>query len=113
MGTPPMNVLKLDGGRISGTDHIITLDPGPATQCGLRPEALRLAERGLPARVLNAEYLGADTVVACAVGSGRVLARLPGKVDLAEGSAIHLDYNPIDVHLFDAESGRRISAQLQ
>ena len=110
IGTPPMNLLKLNGQTVSGTDHAIPQDPGAATQCGIRPEALRLAESGLPARVLSAEYLGADTVVACAVGDGRVLARLPGKIDLAEGRAIHLGYDPIDVHLFSAESGHRVSA---
>ena len=30
---------------------------------GVRPESVRLAEKGLPARVIAAEYLGADTQV--------------------------------------------------
>ncbi len=103
IGTPPMNLLVLDGGRIRGTDFVV---PGAAGLLGIRPEALRIGEAGLPARVISAEYLGADTVVACMVGEGRVLVRLPGKVDLASGAYIHLAHDRVDLHLFDATSGQ-------
>ena len=58
--------------------------------------------------MIVAEYLGADTVVACSVGAGRVLARLPGKVDLAKGAAIHLAYESDAIHLFDAVNGQAV-----
>jgi sn-glycerol 3-phosphate transport system ATP-binding protein len=103
IGTPPMNLLTLDGNRVRGTDFVV---PGAGGTLGVRPEALRLGETGLPAQVISAEYLGADTVVACMVGEGRVLARLPGKVDLAAGAHIHLSHDRADLHLFDATSGR-------
>ena len=54
---------------------------------GIRPEDLRLADAGIPAVVKHAEYLGADTVLACAAGEATVLARLPGHVVLADGRA--------------------------
>ena len=44
---------------------------------GIRPESIRLAEHGIPALVGHAEYLGADTVLACSVGDVTMLARLP------------------------------------
>ena len=106
IGTPPMNLLPVEGGVVRGTAIAVPLGAG---LLGLRPEALRIADSGLPATVINAEYLGADTVVACSVGAGRVLARLPGKIDLAEGAAIHLAYETQAVHFFDAANGRAVA----
>ena len=105
IGTPPMNLLPVDAGVLRGTDIAVPIGAG---LFGLRPEALRIAESGLPATVISAEYLGADTVVACSVGAGRVLARLPGKVDLAKGAAIHLAYESDAIHLFDAVNGQAV-----
>ena len=59
----------------------------------------------------HAEYLGADTVVACAVGDVTLLARVPGRVVLADGAAVCLATDE-PVHLFDAASGRRIERAL-
>ena len=69
---------------------------------------LRLAESGIAARVTHAEYLGADTVVACVAGEGRLLARLPGRVALPDGAPVHFTADPADLHLFHAETGARI-----
>jgi sn-glycerol 3-phosphate transport system ATP-binding protein len=81
-----------------------------ALLAGIRPEALRLADAGIPASVLHAEYLGADTVVACKVGTeAKLLARLPGRVALPDGALVHFDFDRTDLHLFDAQSGHRIS----
>jgi ABC-type sugar transport system ATPase subunit len=80
-------------------------------EAGIRPEALRLAATGLPARVTHAEYLGADTILACEAGDGvRLLARLPGRTTLAPGALVHLAADPADIHLFDAATGRRLAA---
>ncbi len=91
IGTPPMNLIA-DG----------------ATVLGIRPEALSLAETGLPARVVSAEYLGADTVLSCDVRGQPVLARLPGRVRAAAGASVHLAYDDTATHRFDAATGRRI-----
>ena len=74
---------------------------------GIRPESSALAEHGIPARVRHAEYLGADTVVACTVGDVPLLARLPGRVVLADGTPVCLATDE-PIHMFDAASGRRI-----
>jgi len=108
IGTPPMNLLRLDNaGVIAGT----TLGPArPGLIAGIRPEGLRLADTGIPAVVTHAEYLGADTVIACTVGDGeRLLARLPGRVTPPDGAAVNFQFDPTELHLFDAASGRRIS----
>jgi sn-glycerol 3-phosphate transport system ATP-binding protein len=116
IGTPPMNLLPLvpgAGGMVArGTDGP-ALVPSVAAEAlaGIRPEALRLAEAGIPATVLHAEYLGADTVAACTVGDGiRLLARLPGRAAIADGTTVHFAADPADFHLFDAASGRRLQS---
>jgi sn-glycerol 3-phosphate transport system ATP-binding protein len=115
IGTPPMNILSLDEtGAASGTDGPVLVAPnGRALLAGIRPEALRLSDHGLPGRVTHAEYMGADTVLACAVGDATVLARLPGRVVLPDGSQVHLASDHDDLHVFDAASGRRVDMALQ
>ncbi|CAH2600589.1 sn-glycerol-3-phosphate import ATP-binding protein UgpC [Rhodovastum atsumiense] len=114
IGTPPMNLLPLvpaaGGMVVRGTDGPVLVPPHPAAaQAGIRPEALRLAGQGLPATVLHAEYLGADTVLACLAGDGvRLLARLPGRTVLPDGAGVRLAIDPADIHLFDA-AGQRIA----
>jgi sn-glycerol 3-phosphate transport system ATP-binding protein len=118
IGAPPMNLLPLErsgGGMvISGTDGPVLCDR-LETPCvgGLRPEALMLADAGIAARVVVAEYFGAETVLSCAVGAAdlRLLARLPGRVDAAPGSQVFLRFDPDAVHVFDAVNGWRVQRQ--
>ena len=114
IGTPPMNLLPLQPGAgglvVRGTDLRVA-PSGDAATAGLRPEALRLGgpgglAGGLAGRVRHAEFLGADTVLDCAVGEARVLARLPGRVVLPPDSAVHLAFDPADLHLFGRDGGR-------
>ena len=113
IGTPPMNLFPLGAdGRLAG---IAIAPPRPAaTLAGIRPESLRLAPSGLPAQVTHAEYLGADTILACRAGFASqagdhpFLARLPGRTDIAPGQRVHFAYDAADVHLFDAASGTRL-----
>jgi sn-glycerol 3-phosphate transport system ATP-binding protein len=111
IGTPPMNLFPLekrDAGMIlRGTDGPILAPPAAGELLGgIRPESLRLAERGIPALVRHAEYLGADTVLACAVGDVTLLARLPGRVVPADGTSVHLATDE-PLHMFDAATGHR------
>ena len=76
---------------------------------GLRPEHIRLVEGGgVPGRVSNAEYHGADTILSVQVGEESLLARVPGRVGLAEGAAVRLGWKPEDMHVFDAAAGKRL-----
>ncbi|MDO5693378.1 MAG: ABC transporter ATP-binding protein [Pseudomonadota bacterium] len=106
IGTPPMNLVRLDAGRIAGSD-IATGLPPHAAQLGLRPEAIALADTGLPATVTGTEYLGADAVLACQVGGQPVAVRTPGALALAPGQPVHLAITAEDMHAFDAD-GRRL-----
>jgi len=107
-----MNLFPLErrgaGMVVKGTESPVL---AAASDCallgGVRPESLRLHERGMDARVEYAEYLGADTVVACKVGDVPMMVRLPGRVTLEPGSVVRLGTSE-PLHLFDAASGHRV-----
>ena len=111
IGTPPMNILALKE-TASGT--AITDEAPPVLpraiaglQLGIRPEDIRVGTAGIPARLVNVEYLGADSILTCAIGNQSITARVPGKAALAAGSLVHLDWQPEAMHFFDAASGKR------
>jgi sn-glycerol 3-phosphate transport system ATP-binding protein len=56
----------------------------------------------------------ADTVLACTRGDRQsLLARLPGRVDLGDGAKVRFAFDPADLHLFDAGTGRRLHFSLE
>jgi sn-glycerol 3-phosphate transport system ATP-binding protein len=95
IGTPPMNVLELEN--------------APAgLLVGVRPEDVMLTGGpGIAARVATAEYLGADSILSCAVGDRTIAVRVPGRVELPAGAPVTLTWKPEAAHLFDARSGTR------
>ncbi len=104
IGTPPMNLLQLDGGRIAGSEAAGGVQ---AAQLGLRPENIQLGDEGVAATVQGSEYLGADLVLRCAIGNQQLLVRADGQTDIAPGQPIFLRWSPGDAHAFDGD-GRRI-----
>jgi sn-glycerol 3-phosphate transport system ATP-binding protein len=112
IGTPPMNVLALSGSGgavIAGSEGPQVLSgAGEGLLLGVRPEHVRLSDSfGVPASVLAAEYLGADTVVTCGIGSETIAARLDGRVPLQAGGVVRLAWPAEAIHLFDRATGRR------
>ena len=113
IGTPPMNTLALADGAggavVRGTEGpALMRHPGDRLALGIRPEVVVLAsERGLQGRVDSIEFLGADSLVACVLGSERLVARVPGRAVAAAGDAVRLSWRAEDVHLFDAATGAR------
>jgi len=116
IGTPPMNLFPLerrDSGMVMrGTGGPIFAPPSEGDLLGgIRPETLTLGEQGIPAVVSHAEYLGADTVLSCMAAGVNLLARLPGRVVLANGTPVRLATGE-PIHVFDAASGRRIETSM-
>jgi len=113
IGTPPMNILPLaptsDGLAIDGTAGpvLAPLQDAPPLNLGVRPEHIRLAERGIPARVDSVEYFGADTIVAARIGAAPLLVRVPGQLSLQPGHAVHLQWDAAQQAFFDRDSGMR------
>ncbi len=104
IGTPPMNLVALEGGCIAGSAVAAGL---AAATLGVRPEAIRLDDgAGVPAVVRSVEYLGADLVLRCAIGSQTLLVRADGRQAARSGDAVRLHWQAHDAHGFDAAGAR-------
>jgi sn-glycerol 3-phosphate transport system ATP-binding protein len=115
IGTPPMNVLRLadgaGGATIRGTDAPrLFACAGEHRLLGLRPEDIRISDTGVPAHLVDGEYLGADTILTCTVGDETIAVRAPGRVSIEPGAKIRLDWDAASMHVFDATTGRRLDA---
>jgi sn-glycerol 3-phosphate transport system ATP-binding protein len=113
IGTPPMNILPLTA---SASGLVIDGSQGPAiaaltgseeVQLGVRPEHIRLVDRGIPAVIDNIEYFGADTIVGARIGDAPLLIRVPGQLSLVKGDAVQLGWDAPNQYFFDKKSGLR------
>jgi sn-glycerol 3-phosphate transport system ATP-binding protein len=114
IGSPAMNLLP---GRQHGGQFLIdgaALDVPPGVEgeltLGLRPEHAQLADRGWPLRVEMIEMLGAERLVYGKLGAAtpftlRLDATLPSP---QAGDWLHLAFNPLHLHRFDAQTGQRM-----
>ena len=102
IGTPAMNLLRLDGARIAGSDIAVSQS---ASTLGIRPEAVTLGGV-VPATVQSLEYLGADLVLRCAVGSEQITVRAEGAISVAAGAQVALGWPPQAEHYFDSQGTR-------
>jgi sn-glycerol 3-phosphate transport system ATP-binding protein len=99
IGTPPTNIFPANDGLI----------------IGVRPEHIRIVESGgVQGSVVGNEYLGADTLVTCEVPAQggeapwRIVAKLPGRQEPAQGISMRLGWDAQYEHRFDSTSGARI-----
>jgi multiple sugar transport system ATP-binding protein len=122
IGSPAMNLLPGRVARTNGALHIAlssgggidlplagAVNEGREVHIGIRPEHLAPAGDGLEAEVVVVEPTGADTQLYCKVGSTEVNVVLRDRTSVRPGDRIRLAPNPAKVHLFDAQSGSRIS----
>ena len=113
IGTPAMNLLQLQQGCIAGSD--IQTGMASAATMGLRPEAVQwgavASTEGMTvqARVTGQEYLGADVVMRCQLGSEQITVRAPGNLIPENDSLVPLHWARQDMHFFDA-NGQRVAA---
>ncbi|CAA9361005.1 MAG: Glycerol-3-phosphate ABC transporter, ATP-binding protein UgpC [uncultured Nocardioidaceae bacterium] len=125
IGSPQMNLMEgvSQGGQVCLGKYTVPVDPtaekrmdGPVT-VGVRPENWRLvSEReGLPVRVTVVEELGADSFVygtSDAEGApSNIIVRVSGReLHPQKGEVLHVTTDPANVHVFQTESGERLSA---
>jgi len=102
IGTPSMNLLRLEGNRIAGSAVSTGRD---AHWLGIRPESVSLGG-WVPATVRSVEYRGADVIVHCAVGTETLTVRTDGQHELAAGSAVTLAWPEAAMHHFDSQGQR-------
>ncbi len=107
IGAPPMNVLPLAPikaqapwlAHIAGT--LATLG------VGVRPEAVRLGDSGIPANINTIEYLGAESLIELRLADQPFVARVPGRAVVTPGTKTHVTWDAAATHVFDLSSGRR------
>jgi multiple sugar transport system ATP-binding protein len=128
IGSPQMNLINAKAGKDGQAqigNYLVPVDPGAAKQLGqghtnitvgVRPEAWRLvteSEGGLPVDVTVVEDLGADGFVYgnCDVEGtpANVIVRISGRDHIAKGDRIYVTTDPQNVHVFDTDTGERLS----
>jgi multiple sugar transport system ATP-binding protein len=124
IGSPQMNLIeaKAAEGQAKIGSYQVPVDPTASKKMqgnitvGVRPEAWRLvteSEGGLPISVTVVEELGADGFVygTCDVEGtpGNVIVRVTGRDKVAKGDTIYVTTDPHNVHVFDSETGERLS----
>ncbi len=121
IGSPPMNMMdgtiaasgravELPGGTQVGL--ATELGGGRPIKVGVRPEHMHVNDAGtLDVLVDLVEALGADTLVHGRIGGsgGLMTLRLPGNARVAAGDRLPVGIAPDDLHVFDSESGARLS----
>jgi sn-glycerol 3-phosphate transport system ATP-binding protein len=116
IGTPPMNLLRLepgDGGAvIAGTEGpMVAAADCAGLTLGVRPEHIAISfDRGTPATVAAIEYLGADSLISCRVGNSLLAVRVQGSVGLRVGDATRLTWARGAQHFFERGGSRRTDA---
>jgi len=77
-------------------------------ELGVRPEHVRLGDRGFPAIVRLVQPVGPATHVTIDWEGGSLTASLPGFVRFETGSPIHAEIDPDHFLIFDRETGQRL-----
>ena len=116
LGQPKMNFVPVvtDGGdlRLGAGGPVLLSRPllaGEPVEIGIRPDAIAIAETGLPARIVLVERLGGSSLVHTRVeGLGPMLTiELPGTFEAAANAEVKLAIDPSRAHVFDS-TGRAL-----
>ena len=111
IGSPPMNLIQLDlvkdrtalsdaGGQIPGPER------SRGWSIGVRPEEIKLSDRGLTARIGSIDFLGSETIIRLVYGEQTLFAKTNGRAKIAPGDQVTVSWSPDAVHLFN-EKGLR------
>ncbi|MCW5721775.1 MAG: sn-glycerol-3-phosphate ABC transporter ATP-binding protein UgpC [Devosia sp.] len=118
IGSPAMNMLtgKLEGGNFVSSDGTrVPLGNAPAQSegrpvtLGIRPEHFALDPSGVPAEVLTVEPTGAETQVVARFAGTDIVCAFRERIVAGPGDILSIRPLAESVHLFDAETGRRIA----
>jgi len=123
IGSPAMNLLKahnVDGHAKLGNievpiDRSLATKAGGDIIIGVRPENWRIVGEGegIPVKVNVVEELGADGFVYGTSGAegtpDEVIIRIDARRSHHKGETLHVTTDPAKVHVFEADSGLRIT----
>src|SRR5499427_4750644 len=83
---------------------------GRAVTCGIRPEHFSLAEDGATVEIQVIEPTGSEIQVVAKLGDDEVIAVFRERHAFKPGDKIRLKPDPRLMHLFDAETGKRLNS---
>jgi sn-glycerol 3-phosphate transport system ATP-binding protein len=113
IGTPPMNVVA--GAVLARASTAWAAHLGARAgeiAVGIRPEDIHFTgmdrAEGVAATVSGIEYLGADSVVTCALGDAVLAVRTKGKLRGTAGDGVRLNWDLAATHCFDQAGGKRL-----
>ena len=111
IGSPPMNLIQLDlvnnRTALSAAGGQIKVPEGSrGWSIGVRPEAIKLSERGLTARVGALDFLGSETIIRLVYEEQTLLAKINGRAKITPGDQVTVSWSPDAAHLFN-EKGIR------
>ncbi len=124
IGSPQMNLMGAvaKDGKAQIGEYLVPVDETAAQRMkgevvvGVRPEAWRVVsaeEGGLPVTVTVVEELGSDAYVYGTSGvegtPNNVIVRVSARDSVKKGDTLHVTTDPRSVHVFDADSGDRLS----
>ena len=119
IGSPAMNFLPgkiRNNGQVAfeGAGLRVPLErtaaaDGRAVVCGVRPENFTIADDGAEATIQVIEPTGSEIQVVAKLGGADVIAVFRERHQFKPGDKIRLKPDPRLVHLFDAESGKRLN----
>ena len=124
IGSPQMNLIQAKAveGQAKIGEYLVPVDPTASKKMsgnitvGVRPESWRLvsdAEGGLPITVTVVEELGADEFIYgnCDVEGtpNNVIVRISARDTVHKGDTIFVTTDPHNVHVFDTDTGDRLS----
>ncbi len=84
---------------------------GREVEIGVRPEHVRLGDRGFPTKVRLVQPVGPATHVTLDWEGGALTASLPGFMRLEPGSTVNAEFDPAHLLVFDRKTGKRLGPQ--
>jgi multiple sugar transport system ATP-binding protein len=124
IGSPQMNLMEATAvdGKAQIGKYAVPVDPASERKMtgritvGVRPEAWQIVSAdagGLPIDVTVVEELGADSFVYgtsdVAGTPSTIVVRVSARDSVRKGEVIHVTTDPHNVHVFDTDTGERIS----
>ncbi|MGH2406680.1 MAG: ABC transporter ATP-binding protein [Candidatus Limnocylindrales bacterium] len=113
IGSPQINIWAIDGPDGALANELakpLVGEGGAGLLVGVRPEHVQVGQGDLNATVMLTEPLGRDFLVHLEVGPSSIRALVPAAegAPLKTGEGVAIRVEPSDLHLFDAETGRRV-----
>ena len=116
IGTPPMNLLRIerspDGWVPEGTTKSLQINQQTDAKkllFGVRPEHIEIVDSGgLEVELLAADYLGSETIVSAQIGNQMLLLEVKGHFRFSPHQKVCVAWPVNKVHVFEAERGDRL-----